>query len=53
MLPPTNRVGYRDCDRAPVRKRARPPRIFGPFIWADRVPDARTAGRLAAIQMRA
>ena len=53
MLPPTNRVGSRDWDRPPVRKRARPPRIFGPFIWADRVSPAPTAGRLAAIQMRA
>ena len=51
--PPPTVCRSPDCDRAPVRKRARPPRIFGPFIWDDRVPDARTAGRLAAIQMRA
>ena len=43
----------RDCDTVLVGKRARPPRIFGRFNWAHRVPAARTAGRLAAIQMRA
>ena len=36
---------------APTQKRARPPRIFGRFIWAHRVPPWRTAGKLAAIQM--
>ena len=49
--PPTGGLS-RDYGRTPVRKRAGPPRIFGRFIWADRVPHACTANRLAAIQMR-
>ena len=50
--PATNRGLSRDCCRAHLNKRARPPRVSGRFIWADRVPPARTADRLTAIQMR-
>ena len=49
MLPATNRVGSPDCDWPSIRKRARPPRIFGPFSGADRVPQAGLADRLTAL----
>ena len=47
--PPPTVCQCRDCDRASVQKRARPPHIFGPFISADRVPEARVADRLVAL----
>ena len=49
--PPTGGLS-RDCGRAHLNKRARPPRIFGSFSWSHPVPPTRTADRLAAIQMR-
>ena len=46
--PPTEGLSG-DCGRAPRRKRARPARISGRFICANRVPHARTANRLNAL----
>ena len=51
--PPPTGGRSRACHRAPVRKCVEPPRISGRFPWADRVPTARIAHGLAAIQMRA
>ena len=50
---PTREGLSRDWGMAPSQKRARPPRIFGRFIWAHRLPQCHITGELAAIQMHA